>query len=286
MTIREALRTARADLGSVSTTPELDADILMAFCIGRADVFVLTHPEYELTMEEAARFTNAIARRATGVPVAYITQKKEFYSRDFFVDDRVLVPRPETEMLVDAVKKYALSAELTAPDILDIGTGSGCIAISLAAELPEAIITATDISMDALGVAQKNAELLKTEVAFYAGDLFAALPQDMKGMFDCIVSNPPYVNMDNIDTKSPGSSALPHEPQNALTPPNGQPSEKIIARILQDAGTWLSPHGALFIEIGHDQGTLATKLAQTHFPTAVISIEKDLAGFDRMLSVI
>lgn len=292
--LREAVRYGVKELGGTSTTPQLDAEILLAHVLGRAgssDAFLLTHRDDVLSAEQEKKFAACIARRWSGVPVAYITGRKEFYGRDFFVDERVLVPRPETELLVDAVKKYFVqqskkSSGVDSPHILDIGTGSGCIAATLALELQHANVVATDISSDALVVARQNAETLGAQIEFYESDVFANLPATLHHSFDCIVSNPPYVDMQTVDMHSPLSSALAHEPQHALTPGNDAPNTQIIESILHDAAIWLKPHAALCIEIGHDQGEITTQLAHQYFPAADISIQKDLAGFDRMLSIV
>lgn len=294
MTIGEALHYGFAQLRETSTTPELDTEILLAYSLGRGahsnDVFVLTHREHVLDVTQKNTFTNFIRSRRAGVPIAYMTHVKEFYGREFFIDERVLVPRPETELMIDAVKKHALEHGIVHPRILDIGTGSGCIAITLTLELPDIHVTATDISADALQVASENAKKLDApRIRFARGDLFNALnaqsgpstPQQ----FDYIVSNPPYIDMSSVDTASPHSNALPHEPQNALTPAD-KPAIDTIARILRDGPQWLALHGALFIEIGHDQGAEARQLATLAFPMARVTIEKDLAGFDRVLSVV
>ncbi len=286
MTIREAQRSGNNALRGCSTTPELDTELLLGFALQRNRTFVATHSEYVLTPHEEKTFSAAIAQRRTGVPVAYLTAQKEFYGRNFYVDERVLVPRPETEMVVDAVKQQINSHQQSAPRILDIGTGSGCIAITLALEIPRAVVTATDRSADALNVASRNAKQLHSDVKFYSGDLFAALPSALHNSFDCIVSNPPYGDFKTIDTAAPESRALLHEPEGAITPGHNLPSHDTIQCILAEAPIWLKPHCALFMEIGHDHGETAQRIAQKHFPDAKISIQKDLAGFDRLLLVV
>jgi release factor glutamine methyltransferase len=289
MTVRDLLRSAVPALQESSMSAELDAELLLGFCIERDHVFVLTHPEYTVSAEQYESFANAVEQRRIGIPVAYITHRKEFYGRDFYVDRRVLVPRPETELLVEAIKKHRNEQGMQQPHILDIGTGSGCIAVTLACELADAEVTATDISADAIEIAQKNAqsyaEQTGTPITFYTGNLFAALPDSLHHSFDVIVSNPPYLPFDAIHSTAHSSIALQHEPQQALTPGADVEAHDTIKRILENVGEWLKPHGALFIEIGHDQGTTVQAIAQRYFPEANITIQKDLGGFDRVLYI-
>lgn len=288
MTIGEAIRYGVRELDGASTTPELDAEMLLTFALGRGahshDVFVLTHPEVALTSGQEAAFTRFMSDRRTGKPIAYIVGVKEFYGREFMVDARVLVPRPATELLIDAVKKYCVEHGIVTPRIVDIGTGSGCIAVTLALELPGARVTATDISEDALVVARQNATTLNAQnIAFARGDVFEAL--DIHEPFDIIVSNPPYVDMQDVDLSAAESQALQHEPRNALTPPEPSSAFSVIEKIITQSSASLAQPGLLCIEIGHDQGNAARTCAQQTFPNATVRIEKDLEGFDRVVVV-
>jgi len=293
MTIRDALTVGIRRLRGISTTPDVDSEMLISLTLGRDtgahDVFVLTHPEHVLTSVQEERFFAALTQREKGLPIAYITHTKEFYGRDFFVDPRVLVPRPETELIIDAIKTYALTrdegGEQKPLHVLDIGTGSGCIGITLALELPGTSVTATDISADALDVAQKNAATLGATITFARGDLFGALSNNAHHSFECIVSNPPYVDLRTVDSTAAVSNALQYEPLQALTPGADTPSHATIEQIIQNAVPFLKPHGLLCIEIGYDQGDITRTIASEYFPDATIAIQKDLAGFDRLLTV-
>lgn len=279
MNIQRLLPVAIKKLHSHSTTPSLDAEILMEYVLRQPKAYLLTHGEKKVEEDDAQRFFALVEERATGKPMAYIIGHKEFYGRKFFVDSRVLIPRPETEMLIDGVlERYDAT---TTPRILDIGTGSGCIAITLKKEIPNAAVVATDISADALIVARKNAEHWNAGIDFRLGDLFEAL-DNMDG-FDIIISNPPYV-----DTKTQPSilqtQSLSFEPSIALSPTNDD-SFFIIHHILLEARKWLQPTGLLLLEIGYNHGMRAQETAQRYFPNKKITVKKDLAGHDRLLVI-
>ena len=230
-----------------------------------------------------SRLSALIARRAALEPIAYIVGHKEFYGLDFFVDRRVLVPRPETELLVD----LALSAARRALKrsnvsrfehfyIADIGTGCGCIAIALAAHLPAAVVTAVDSSSAALEVARINAEQhgMIERVRLVEGDLLGPLDQPV----DLLVSNPPYTILSAID---PGVRR--HEPRAALD--GGPDGYDVYRHLLVQMPGKLRPGGAALLEIGATQGATVVELAQRSFPTARISIHQDLAGLDRVVVI-
>lgn len=237
----------------------------------------------ELSPVQGLEYQELISQRASGVPIPYLTGVKEFYGRAFMVDEHVLIPRPETELLVDAAKAVAARRQPSGMTAVDIGTGSGCIACTLALELSPALMLATDISPEALNVARKNASRLRADVEFYHGDLFDALPRSYRGGIDLICCNPPYLSRSDIDTTDSMQLGLQYEPDQALYP-NGY-DFSVIARVIRESAVWCTPAGTILIEIGHAQGADARMTAQQYFPNSTIEIRKDLAGNDRLLVV-
>jgi release factor glutamine methyltransferase len=203
----------------------------------------------------------------------YLTGRAEFYGLDFEVTPEVLIPRPETETLVD------LALAQRPATIVDVGTGSGCIAVALAARLPKATVCAIDISPAALAVAQRNAERhdVADRVHLIVGDVLNPRPSQA----DLIVSNPPYIPTG--DCASLQASVRNHEPNLALD--GGPDGLAIIEPLMAQAPAVLRPGGALLIEVGFDQGEIASRLARTYFPQAQVRIHPDLAGRDRVLEV-
>jgi release factor glutamine methyltransferase len=274
-TVATLLREAQARLGAASTTPRLDAELLLAHLLGWPRAKLLAEREHPVAPPLGDAFAGFVARRAEGEPVAYLVGHKEFYGLDFAVDRRVLVPRPETELLVD----LALSAARTigATRIADIGTGSGAIAIALAAHLPEAQIDAVDISAEALEVARANVARhgLASRVRLLADDLLAPLA----GLYDLIVSNPPYTILAEVEP-----NVLAHEPHLALA--GGPDGADLYRLLLAAAPSYLRPGGALLCEIGAWQGALVASLARAAFPAAEVRVAQDLAGHDRVVSIV
>ncbi|OGY87117.1 MAG: protein-(glutamine-N5) methyltransferase, release factor-specific [Candidatus Kerfeldbacteria bacterium RIFOXYA2_FULL_38_24] len=304
MNVRQVIIKAVSKLQGISATPRLDVELILTHVLKKEPVFLLIHPEYLLTKPQLTKFKKLLATRKKGEPMAYLLQKKEFYGRVFYVDERVLIPRPETELLIDTVLG-SLKAYVTHlphahklrvgtpgnfgirspwPRILDIGTGSGCVAITLKKELPKAKLVATDISGTALTVAQKNARNLKANIKFIKSDLFANIPKSYKKSFDVIVSNPPYVNLHKTDLTNPRSIGLKFEPKIALQPAGGD-AVSLIEKIITEADDWLTPTGALLIEIGFNQGKQVKKLADKAFPKKQIKILKDLSQKDRIIII-
>lgn len=236
---------------------------------------LLAHPERSLTPAQMSRYKELVDERVSGYPLPHLTGEVEFYGLDFAVTPEVLIPRPDSEVLVD----LALARGPTT--VVDVGTGSGCIAIALAAHLPEAVVYAIDISPPALAVARDNAERhgLDGRIQFIAGDLLDRRP----GPVDLIVSNPPYVSADEWAMLPP--SIRDHEPRLALD--GGPDGLEVIRRLLSQSQGLLNPGGALLIEIGASQGEAAREAAETFFPENGISVRvhPDLAGRDRVLEV-
>ncbi len=276
-TYASALRAATAVLAATSPTARLDSELLLSFVCGVPRIALLTEWQTPLSADEAARFDALVARRALGEPVAYLVGTKEFYGREFAVDRRVLVPRPETELLVEQALAWA-RRRTAPPSIADIGTGSGCIAVTLALELPGSAVAAVDLSADALAIAALNcaAHAVGPRVALLHGDGFAPLA----GQVDLVVTNPPYTVLAAVD-----ANVRDFEPHLALDG-FGDDGLAVIQRLIAAAPRHLAADGALFMEIGAWQGAAARALAAAAFPAAQVSVLADLAGHDRLLAVI
>ncbi len=220
-----------------------DAELLLLHITGLTRAELLTHPKRQLTDAQRDAYRDAIARRARHEPVQYITGVQEFYGRSFVVTPAVLIPRPETEHLVEAV----LAIRPQPRHVLDIGTGSGILAVTLALELPYSAVTATDISADAIAVAQQNAKRLGAgdRIRFRESDLFACLREGDR--FDCIVSNPPYVTT----TEVLEPEVRDYEPATALYA--GEDGLAVYRRLIPEAHARLGRQGHLLLEIGHGQ---------------------------------
>jgi release factor glutamine methyltransferase len=280
-TIGGALRQGAIELASVTDAPRLEAEVLLAHILGTSRAVLMAHPERPLTSGQLGRYTALVRHRASNYPLPYLTGRVEFYGLELEVTPEVLIPRPETETLVD----LALARRPAA--IVDVGTGSGCIAVSLAARLPEAVIYAIDISTVAVAVARRNAERngVADRVRLMVGDVLSPRP----GPVDLIVSNPPYIPAGEY--ASLPASVRNHEPWLALD--GGPDGLAVIRRLLAEAPAVLRgpepaegrPGGGLLIEIGADQGKAASYLARTFFPHATVRVHRDLAGRNRVLEV-
>ena len=218
-----ALAAAARTLAAVSATPQLDAEVLLAFATGKTRSSLLAFPERVLEPAAAQRFAASIARRAGGEPLAYLTGEREFFSLPLRVSPEVLIPRPETELLVELT--LAAIEGLARPAVLDVGTGSGAIALAVKRTRPDAQVTASDASAAALGVASANAARLALDVRFVESRWFAAFGAQV---FDVIVSNPPYVRSAEV------TGALAREPRLALD--GGPDGLDAYRQLLADAG--------------------------------------------------
>jgi release factor glutamine methyltransferase len=279
-TIAALLHTAHAGLGGASTTPRLDAELILAHLLGWPRARLVAERDYPVAPDVADQLAALVARRAGGEPVAYLVGHKEFYGLDLAVDRRVLVPRPETELLVElalAAARRIAAGRSDALRIADIGTGSGAITIALGVSLPAAQIDAVDISPEALEVAWANLARhgLAGRVRLLRGDLLAPL----EGRYDLIVSNPPYTILAEVEP-----NVYAHEPHLALEG-GGSEGAAIYRRLFADAPAHLQPGGALLCEIGAWQGDLVADLARAAFPAAEVRVARDLADHDRVVSV-
>jgi release factor glutamine methyltransferase len=225
-------------------TPRLDAEVLLAHVLGKDRVGLYTHFDQPLKAEELTQYRELIKRRLAGEPVAYLVGKREFRSLELEVDARVLVPRPETETVIDVALE--LLGEADAPRIVDVGTGSGAIALALAKAKPQAVVRAVDRSPEAAEVARKNAERLGLPVEVRVGDLLDPVGPDAP--FDLIASNPPYIPSGEIPSLPP---EVRKEPMLALD--GGPDGLAVIGRLVPAAFALLAPGGSLVLELGAGQ---------------------------------
>ena len=270
LSIADALAESVESLQAVSESPRLDAELLLARAIDVPRSYLIAHPEDTLDPSAIARFRNAVADRRQGKPMAYITGEKEFWSMSLMMSPATLIPRPDTETLVEHALGYIpRRAEFR---VLDLGTGSGAIALAIAKERPLCDVVATDISADALAVARENARQLDlANVTFHQGDWVEPVHGER---FDVIVSNPPYVRADD-----PALEALTFEPTSALV--SGKDGLDDIRRIAADAMIVIEPDGCLLVEHGADQGE-AVSLVFESAGWQEVRVIRDLAGNDRV----
>ncbi len=274
--VRTALRWANRRLsGTLEAT--LSARMLLAHVLGCTTTELFVHPDRILSAEEWAAYRQLVARRARHEPVAYIVGHRPFMDLDLLVDRRALIPRPETELLVE--RAIAIATRWPHPRIADVGTGSGAIAIALAIGLPQAEVIATDTSDAALELARENAVRYAVEgrVTFMHGNLLA--PLDMP--VNLIVANLPYVSESEYAALPPDIRL--YEPREALVA--GADGLAAIRALLRTASPYLTADGALLIEIGAQHGEAVRALAARAFPTAEVSSFRDYAGHERIVQV-
>lgn len=272
--LREASQTLR-DAGVPEARRE--AGSLLSHVIGKDRTFLISHAEDIVAGDDLARFRETVARRASGEPLQYITGVQDFYGREFRVTTDVLIPRPETELLVEAALEVI--AHKPAPLICDVGTGSGCIAITLVCERTDARAVAVDVSVPALAVAEDNARRhgVSDRMRFTISDCFDSVARTA---FDLVVSNPPYVAADAL----PGlqREVRDHEPLVALS--SGADGLDVIRRLLRDAPAFLKTDGYLIMEIGFDQGEKVQRLINENL-WRLDEIRPDLQGIPRIVLV-
>jgi release factor glutamine methyltransferase len=285
-TIRNSLKSAIAVLKkSEIEFPEINAITLLAYVLSCEKTVLYTKPDDIVDEADFTRYNELIDRRASHVPLQYITQQVEFMSLNFIVDERVLIPRPETEILVETVikktdNKLHHDRRIT---IIDIGTGSGNIAISLAKNISNIRIYAGDISLRALAVANENVQKhdVTDKIHLLHGNVFDAFNIDVKNeQVDFVVSNPPYVS--KSESKNLEPELIDHEPLLALI--GGEDGLCIYKQIIKDAAGWIKPGGYLIIEIGETQAGSIIKLMQNELYYDEIEIINDLQGKERIIS--
>lgn len=269
MVIGKALKNGAELLKKVSDVPLLESRVLLEHVLSADRLTLIKESGSELKDNDREAFMSLIFQRLSGKPIAYITGHKEFMGLDFFVNADVLIPRPDTETLVE----YAIGTGKR--KILDIGTGSGAIAVSLAKYIADSEVSAADISPDALAVAEKNARANKAEINFLLLDI---LNDEIGGKYDMIVSNPPYIKDSVIPTLDKTVRAF--EPRLALS--GGEDGLKFYRKIAEKAPGALYGGGILAFEIGYDQAHAVSEIMAKSFKN--IQIIKDLAGCDRVVT--
>jgi release factor glutamine methyltransferase len=249
------------DLIAQSEIDKKEAVLLAANLLQQPKEYIIAHDDLTLSKRQISHLKKLFAKRQHGLPIAYILGKKEFYGRDFLVNKNVLIPRPETETIIDVVKN--LADNTSAKNIIDIGTGSGCIGITLKLERPKLAVTLSDISQSALKIAKTNAQNLKADVKFTRSNLLKNLPNYI--IYDIIIANLPYV--------SPDWQLLPDlkfEPKKALFASDG--GLKTVKRLIQTAPTHLSQGGLLALELDPCQHPEIIKFAaQHHFKLKLVN---------------
>ena len=283
MTLREILTSAVSRLTAASTpSPRMNAELLLMFTLECDRAYLHAHPERELNAEEQGRYDEALAERVRGVPAQYITGHQEFWGMDLIVTPAVLIPRPETEHVIETVLRLASAGEGPRPAstlalrIVDVGTGSGCIALALAKELPRAEIHATDISPAALEIARVDAarHQLEGRVRFHETDLLQGFESNA---FDFVVSNPPYVGESEEDQVQ--LEVRKFEPRQAVFA--GATGLEVIALLIPQARSVLKPGGSLVMEIS---GTIAEGVRGLLAGWNDVHITNDLQGIPRVIS--
>lgn len=259
-------------------SPRLDAEVLLAHALGRDRASLLAHGDAVLPLEAKATFEELIGRRAQGEPVAYLVGRRDWYDLTLRVTPDVLVPRPETEGLLERALTWAQGRRVETA--VDVGTGSGALAIALASALPDSHIYAVDVSAGALAVAEENATSAEVHVriTFLQSDLLAAIPAPL----DLIVANLPYIGTDEYEGLQ--RDVRSYEPRLALV--GGWKGHEMLERLLHQAAGRLCPSGAIFAELGPLQATAAAAAAHAAFPHAEIRLENDYAGLARYLMVL
>ncbi len=255
----------------------LATQVLLAHALEKPRAWVLAHPETILTPRQQRLLTRLLGDLALGTPLPYLTGRQEFFGLTFEVSPAVLIPRPETELLVDRALEW-LGRHPERRRAADVGTGSGCIAVSLSRGVSDLRILAVDRSWDALRIARRNAALheVTDQITFLHGNLLSAAA----GPFDLICANLPYIPSRTLSTLP----VAEFEPQLALD--GGPDGLDAIRALLVDAPRWLAPGGLLLLEMQYDQGEAVTALAQAHVPGAQIAVHSDLGGLPRLVEII
>lgn len=274
--IKPALQFAASELQEISESPLAEARALLAHVLQKPQSWLLAWPETDLKTEEAELFLSLVTRRQSAEPLAYLVGKKEFWSLELAINRHTLIPRADTECLVEAALD-AITA-IRAESMLDLGTGSGAIALAIASEVPDLQITATDTSTEALEIAQANATANTiTNVQFRRSDWYSALSGQA---FSIIASNPPYIARDDHHLTDLG---LQYEPQSALI--SGPDGLDDIRSIIQDSLNHLLPGGHILLEHGYDQGPAVRELF-LEYGFNTIKTRQDYAGNERVTSAV
>lgn len=269
-------------LASISDTPDLDASVLIAHVINKPRTWVMAHPEFTLTTEQQMQLNESLTRLENGEPFPYVLGHWEFFGLDFDITPDVLIPRPETELLVEKAIVWLQESKVRRT-IADIGTGSGVIAVSLAVNVPDADILATDISSIALQVAKRNAEKISVinNIEFVECDLLPnkSTFENRHLPFDLICANLPYIPTETLSHLS----VFGREPTVALD--GGADGLDLFRKLLNIAPDWLAPNALILLEIEATLGIQVLNLAYDMFGQAEIHLHKDLTGRDRLLEI-
>ena len=279
-TVGQAVNAATQRLEEANiTTARLDAQVILAHVLGVERSWLFAHYEQVLSPEEADRYTELVVRRTAHEPVAYLVNRREFYGIDLYVDCRVLIPRPETEMLVDQVLTEATIREPQQLVVVDVGAGSGAISIAVAANAPNTRLYALDVSADALEVARRNVETheLAERIRLIHSDLLKRLPERA----DIVVANLPYVTRHDYRTLEP--DVREYEPRLALEA--GAQGLDVIARLLPQLPKHCNAGCLVVLEIGYNQGDAVLRLVEKKLPQATqLELQRDYQGHDRIVS--
>jgi len=279
MTIQQALLSAIKKLRTKKIeAPALDVEVILMHLIKKPKTYLHSHLEKKLTAFQIKKFNSLISKRQRGTPVAYLTNHKEFYGLDFFITKDVLIPRPETELLIEQIIKTARQLHKETNEsliIADIGTGSGNMAITLAKYLPFAKLIATDISAEAIKVAKKNARQHKVlkRITFKKGDLLKPLKKSKPNI---IVANLPYLTKDELVN-------VRHEPKQALH--GGKMGLELIQKLLSQTPKILARQGVILLEISPTQVKAVDYFVEQHLPDKKINIAKDLTDRERVIKI-
>lgn len=274
LSLQQALNLSQRHLETYSQTARQDAQVLLAHILGKNRAWVLAHPEHILTPQQKPDFQTALEKLTQAIPLPYILGEWEFFGRKFHVNSKVLIPRPETEHLIETALQW-LKKHPARHKAIDIGTGSGCIAVTLAVEVDDLDLQAVDISTDALAMAQTNAARHAVNIIFKQSNLL----NNVEGQFDLICANLPYIptkTLHNLDV-------FQREPTLALD--GGRDGLDLIKKLLKQAQTQLTPGGLILLEIDASHRKSAAKAARQIFPDAQVSVQEDLAGHARLLVV-
>ena len=276
ITIQNALKLSNKRLEGISTSFRNDSRVLLCNSIDKPQSWLLAHPEEKLTSTQFSKFEKILSKLELGIPLPYVLGEWDFFGLTFHVNSSTLIPRPETEILVaTALDWFNKNPDKT--NALEIGSGTGCIPISIAVNHPTVKFTSVDLSEDALLVAQRNLKRhnIDNQIVFLQSDLF----ENVDGKFDLICSNPPYIPTMTLHNLK----VFKKEPTFALD--GGNDGLDIIRKILSSSKVYLNPKGLIMIEIEAGQGKTVQNLANSNFPKAQINVKKDLAGHDRLLVI-
>ena len=274
-TIGDVLSDAKQRIAPISASFSLDAQLMLAHVIGENRAHVIVHPERMLTSEQVEQYEKLVARRADGEPIAYILGSRAFYDREFIVTPAVLIPRPETEHLLEMALDFVKEGH-SPVTVVDVGTGSGALAITLAANAPQATVHAIDISPDALAIAKLNAQENEVDIIFHQGNLLQPLI-DQEIRVDLVMANLPYIASEEV----PILAVSKHEPRLALD--GGPDGLDLIRELMKQVPLSVNSGGLILLEIGAEQGAETRLLVEEMQMNYTIAIHKDYAGHDRVV---